>query len=73
MIIELTGYIAIAFSLLAMAQKDMVKLRVFHLLSAILYIVYGMHLSAYPIVLGAITFLIIHIWHLYKLAFSNNG
>lgn len=70
--VELLGYLAIVLSLIAMAQKRVIRLRAYHMLSAILYIAYGIHIEAMPLIVGAGAFLIIHSWHLYKLTFSKN-
>ncbi|HCX23349.1 MAG: hypothetical protein CMB80_31950 [Flammeovirgaceae bacterium] len=69
---ELIGYSAIIFSLLAMSQTSVWKLRVLHMISAVIYILYGSMLDAYPIVFGSCLFLLIHSWHLIKLKSSSS-
>lgn len=69
---EWTGYLALGLSLMAMANNNMLKLRVLHALSAIAYIVYGVLLDAFPLVIGGSLFLMIHSYHLLKFSRSKS-
>ncbi|MDY8136004.1 YgjV family protein [Aquimarina sp. 2201CG5-10] len=65
--IQILGFIALAFSLYAMTKVDMKKLRWFHLSSSILYLIYGIGIAQFPLIVGAILFSSIHIIHLRKI------
>ncbi|WP_170148028.1 YgjV family protein [Marinoscillum furvescens] len=67
---EWIGYLALGFSLMAMAHNNIIKLRVLHALSAISYVGYGIYLEALPLIIGGVLFLMIHSYHL--LRFSKN-
>lgn len=68
---DILGYLAIALSLIAIASKSMVKLRVIHGFSAATYIIYGLMIEAYPIAFGGMLFMVIHIYHLIKIKKNN--
>ncbi|BDD09153.1 hypothetical protein FUAX_15850 [Fulvitalea axinellae] len=63
---DAVGFFALSIALFAMSNKDMIKLRRWHLLSSVLYIVYGILTSAYPVILGAVLYCGIHAWHIYR-------
>ncbi|MEQ8472218.1 MAG: hypothetical protein RIC35_13585 [Marinoscillum sp.] len=67
MMAEIIGYLAIALGLIAIANKNMVKLRIIHGLSAATYICYGVMIEAYPIAFGGVIFMGIHTYHLIKI------
>lgn len=67
MITESIGYLAIVLSLVAIANKNMVKLRMIHGLSALTYVVYGTMIGAYPIAFGGVLFMGIHAYHLIRM------
>jgi hypothetical protein len=65
--IEIWGYISMVFVLLSMLMKDMKKLRIINSISCAMFIIYGVVLGAYPIVLlNALVILI----NLYRLIFG---
>ncbi|RNL84719.1 hypothetical protein ED312_13615 [Sinomicrobium pectinilyticum] len=64
---EIIGYIAIGTGFFAITKKDMRTFRVWHLLSNLVYIAYGVLLEAIPIMIAGVVFSVIHIFHLRKL------
>lgn len=69
---EILGYVAIVIGLIAMSQKKVTNLRIIHSISAFTYVIYGLWIEAYPITVGGLIFMIIHIWHLYKVHYSES-
>ena len=63
---NIVGFIALSIALFAMSNKDITKLRWWHLASSALYIFYGILIDAYPVILGAVLYCLIHSWHIYK-------
>ncbi|TKG95159.1 hypothetical protein EYV94_10640 [Puteibacter caeruleilacunae] len=63
---DIIGFSALALALFALSQKNIAALRCWHLMSSILYVVYGYIITSYPVMLGAAMFSIIHIWHIKK-------
>lgn len=66
MMTSIIGFLALFFALVAMTQRSLTKLRWIHLISSILYLYYGILILAYPIILGAILYAVIHIYCLNK-------
>ena len=64
---EIIGFLALMIGLTAMGMKRMLWLRALHGSSAVLYIVYGLMIEAYPLIVGGFAFLTIHIYHIFKL------
>ena len=64
MMVESIGYLAIVIGLIAMSCKDIKWLRTIHCFSALAYVVYGMWINAFPIVIGGLVFMTIHIYYL---------
>ena len=65
--IETTGYIALSLALIAMVNKEIRLIRWLHLISCVFYAIYGWLTNANPVLIGAILFIGIHIYHLIKL------
>ena len=65
--IDILGYIGVVLSLSAMAMKKIMHLRVLSLLANVIYMVYALLLSAYPILIGCGIAVGIHIYHIHKL------
>lgn len=65
--IDLLGYIALGFSVWAVAQKNMITFRWWHIVSCLFYTMYGIFAPAHPIFAGATLFIVIHCYHLHKL------
>lgn len=62
--IEIVGYLASALIVLSLAMRSVVRLRTVSLLGSIVFVIYGVAISAYPVILanGAIT--LINVWYL---------
>ncbi|MEO1050996.1 MAG: hypothetical protein AAFX87_10220 [Bacteroidota bacterium] len=68
---DLIGYIALGIALLALSKKKLLTLKWWHLTSSALYIIYGTIISAWPVVVGAVLYCSMHIYHLVKHYRSN--
>lgn len=66
-LIETIGYLAIAAGFFAATKKDMGRFRVWHLISNLLYVVYGVFLDSIPLIIAGTSFCIIHSYHLRKM------
>ena len=49
--IEIYGYISMVVVIISMLMKDMKRLRIINTISCAMFLIYGLILSAYPIVL----------------------
>lgn len=65
--VDIVGYVALGLALFAMMSKSIKMLRYIHLTSCVFYTVYGFIACANPVVIGAILFSCIHIFHLYRM------
>lgn len=65
-LVDLIGFAALAIALVAMSRKNVIILRRWHLAASTLYLVYGLLITAYPIIVGAVLYCSIHLYHLYK-------
>ena len=65
--IDIVAYLALAISLIAISFKSMLPFRIVHLLASALYAFYGLFIEAYPIALGGLLFMFIHIYRIYSL------
>jgi hypothetical protein len=61
------GFSALTLNLTAMAMKDILYLRVLSLLANTIYIIYGLLISAAPIVTGSFVAVVIHSISIYRL------
>lgn len=52
--------------LISVLMKDIKKLRMINTISCIMFVIYGVALGAYPIVIMNSLVIIINIWRLYK-------
>lgn len=67
MIYETIGYIGLLLNLYSMYTKGEYKLRLYSAIANSVYIVYGMMINAYPIVIGCTIAVILHTLRLKKL------
>lgn len=67
MIIDMIGYIALTLALAAMMNKNIIAIRVIHLISCFFYASFGLLIKSNPVAIGAILFGVIHLFHLYRL------
>ncbi|MEM1137746.1 MAG: hypothetical protein AAGI07_18045 [Bacteroidota bacterium] len=65
--IDLIGYAALGLNLLSMTMKDILYLRLFSFLANVSYIIYGVMLSAMPIIVGCSIAVAIHSYHIVKI------
>jgi len=64
--INLFGFLALGLALFALSNKNIIKLRVWHFLSSLMYILYGIAINAMPVIIGAVLYCFIHGYHIYK-------
>jgi hypothetical protein len=64
--IEIWGYISMIVVLISVLMKDIKKLRMINTISCIMFVIYGIALGAYPIVIMNSLVIVINIWRLYK-------
>lgn len=67
LIIDSIGFSALALNLYSMSVKGEVKLRLFSAIANGIYVVYGILLHAYPIIIGCLIAVILHLYRLKKL------
>ncbi|WP_196889326.1 hypothetical protein [Aureivirga sp. CE67] len=65
--VEIIGFLALIISVIAVSMTNIVRYRIIHLASSIVYVLYGFMISAFPIIIGALLFMTIHLYHLWKL------
>jgi hypothetical protein len=64
--VEIWGYISMAVVLISMLMKNMKKLRIINSISCAMFIIYGVILGAYPIVLLNVLVICINVFRLIK-------
>ncbi|WP_350285834.1 YgjV family protein [uncultured Croceitalea sp.] len=64
---ELVGYIALLLNLYSMSAKNERKLRLVSLVANLIYVFYGIMISATPIIAGCTVAVLLHAYRLYKL------
>ncbi len=68
---DFIGYIGLLLNLYSMYAKGEYKLRLFSVIANIIYIIYGILISAIPIVIGCIIAVILHLYRLKNLKTDN--
>lgn len=63
---EIIGWIATVFIIISFLQKDILKLRLFSLLGAILWIIYGLLLNGTSIVFLNVIIVLIQLYWFFK-------
>lgn len=71
--IEVIGYVASILVVASLAMTSVVRLRILSLLGSIAYVVYGVALSAWPIVIANAVIAVLNIWNLYRVLTSTQG
>lgn len=66
--IELIGYAASLFVLLSFVMKDMKKLRMVNIIGCGLFIVYGVLLGSFPIIITNAAITLVNVYYLSKKA-----
>ena len=64
--IEIWGYISMVFVLVSMLMKNMKLLRIINSISCVMFIIYGIALGAYPIILLNTLVILINVFRLIK-------
>jgi len=64
--INLFGFSALGMALFALSNKNIIKLRTWHFISSLMYIIYGFAINAMPVVVGAVLYCFIHGYHIYN-------
>lgn len=65
--IDVYGYIGLGFGLFAITKKNMLSFRLWHIVSSISYMIYGILLFAPPIVIAGLLFVTIHLYNLHRM------
>jgi hypothetical protein len=64
---SIIGYIALSLNLYSMSVKGEYKLRFFSAIANSIYVVYGIFLQEYPIIIGSSIAVVLHVTRLLKL------
>lgn len=72
-IIDSIGYAALVINLYSMSTKGEYKLRLISLIANIGYVLYGVLLNAYPIIIGCTIAVFLHGFHLRRLRIKENN
>ena len=72
-LIDSIGYAALVINLYSMSTKGEYKLRLISLIANIGYIIYGILISALPIIIGCTIAVFLHGFHLRRLRINNNN
>ncbi|WP_196894738.1 YgjV family protein [Aureivirga marina] len=64
--IDSFAYLAIATGLYAISKKKMLSFRLWHIVSCISYIIYGILKPAIPLIISGLLFSVIHLFQIYK-------
>lgn len=70
--IDTIGYIALITNLYSMSKNSELKLRLLSLIANSIYIVYGILMNAFPIIIGGSIAVLLHAYHLKRLKNVNN-
>lgn len=68
LIYEIVGYVASALVAVSLLMTSILRLRIINLIGAIVFVVYGVLIVAYPIVLTNAIIVCINVYQLYKLS-----
>lgn len=68
--IEWVGYAASLFIVLSLTMTSIVKLRIINSVGCLLFIIYGLNLNAYPVVISNALIVMINVYNLYMLSKS---
>lgn len=66
--IEWVGYAASLFIVVSLTMTSIVKLRIINSVGCLLFIIYGLNLNAYPVVISNALIVMINIYNLYMLS-----
>ena len=66
--IEWVGYAASLFIVVSLTMTSIVKLRIINSVGCLLFIIYGLNLNAYPVVISNALIVMINVYNLYMLS-----
>ncbi len=66
-IVDLIAYLALLINFASMGMENMIRLRILSMIANALYVVYGIFIAAYPIVIGCCIAIVIHSYGVFKL------
>ena len=72
-LIDSIGYVALVINLYSMSTKGEYKLRLISLIANMGYILYGVLISATPIIVGCTIAVFLHGFHIRRLRIKNNS
>ena len=64
--IEIWGYISMIVVIISMLQKNVEKLRIINTISCAMFVVYGVLIGAYPVILLNSIIIVINLYKLFK-------
>jgi cytochrome bd-type quinol oxidase subunit 2 len=64
MLYDLVGYLGLALNLFSMYSKGESKLRIFSAIANFIYIIYGILIAAFPIIIGSSIAVLLHLYRL---------
>ncbi len=70
--INIIGYSALVVNLYSMSVKGEYKLRLISAIANFIYILYGILLSAFPIIIGCSVAVVLHLYRLNRLKTDHN-
>lgn len=65
MYIEWIGYLAMGLLMLSFIRKDLVKLRIWNSFGCAVFVVYGVFIDSYPIIITNIFILCVNLYYLF--------
>lgn len=68
--IEWVGYAASLFIVVSLTMTSIVKLRIINSIGCLFFIIYGLNVNAYPVVISNALIIMINIYNLYMLSKS---
>lgn len=71
--VEIIGYVASVLIIASLAMTSVVRLRTLSLLGSVAYVVYGVALGAWPIVIANVIIAGLNIWNIYRVLTSTQG
>jgi uncharacterized protein with PQ loop repeat len=66
------GYFGLALNLYSMSLKGEFKLRLFSLFANFVYVIYGVLIDAYPIIIGGTIAVLLHMIRIKKMNYGRN-
>ncbi len=71
-LIEWVGYAASLLIVISLMMTSIVKLRIINTIGCLLFVIYGVNVNAYPVVISNALIVLINIYNLYSLRKQNN-